>query len=51
MLHDQRSGYKDRIRLEVGGHNDTVRQIVFIDGEQMCLTGGSDRFLKLWDLR
>jgi hypothetical protein len=29
ILHDIRSGYKDKIRLEAGGHSDTVKSIVF----------------------
>ena len=54
VLHDLRSGYKDRIRLEVGGHSNTVRTIVLgqQDGSDfLCLTGGSDCKVKLWDLR
>lgn len=39
--------------MEVGGHTDTVRTIVFSqsDGDLLCLSGGSDSMLKLWDLR
>jgi WD40 repeat protein len=53
ILHDVRSGYKDKIRLEVGSHTDTVKSIVFSehDGDFLCLTGGSDNKMKLWDLR
>jgi WD repeat-containing protein 48 len=53
VLHDIRSGYKDKIRLEVGNHTDTVKTIKFSenDGDFLCLTGGSDCMLKLWDLR
>jgi hypothetical protein len=29
ILHDVRSGYKDKVRLEVGNHTDTVKSIVF----------------------
>jgi WD40 repeat protein len=53
ILHDVRSGYRDKIRLEVGSHTDTVKSIVFSkhDGDFLCLTGGSDCKMKLWDLR
>ena len=53
ILHDVRSGYKDSVRLEVGCHSDTVKSIVFShhDGDFLCLTGGSDSKMKLWDLR
>lgn len=44
ILQDVRSQYQERIRLEVGGHTDTVRCIRFSqqDGDFLCLTGGSD---------
>ena len=29
ILHDVRSGYRDKIRLEVGNHTDSVKRIVF----------------------
>ena len=53
ILQDIRSQYQERIRLEVGGHTDTVKSIRFSqqDGDFLCLTGGSDCQLKLWDLR
>jgi len=53
VMHDIRSGYKDRIRMEIGSHTDTVKSVVFCqdEGDFLCLTGGSDCKLKLWDLR
>ena len=54
MLHDVRSQYQERIRLEVGGHSNTVKSIVFSQQsgvDFLCLTGGADGRLKLWDLR
>lgn len=52
-MHDVRSHYKERIRLELGAHKDTVKSVVFSkqDSDFLCLTGGSDCMLKLWDLR
>lgn len=54
MLHDVRSLYQERMRLEVGGHTNTVKSIVFSQQKGvdfLCLTGGADGKLKLWDLR
>lgn len=53
LLYDVRSGYKDSVRLEVGCHDDTVKTVAFSqhDGDFLCLTGGSDSKMKLWDLR
>ena len=53
VLRDVRSKFEDKIRLEVGGHQNTVKAIVFSerDADVLCLTGGSDCKLKLWDLR
>lgn len=53
ILHDVRSKYSEKIRLEVGGHTDSVKSIVFSehDGDFLCISGGSDKKLKLWDLR
>lgn len=53
VLRDVRSKFEDKIRLEVGGHQNSVKSIVFSerDADVLCLTGGSDNKLKLWDLR
>lgn len=41
------------MQLEIGGHTNTVRSIAFSQAgvDFLCLTGGSDGRLKLWDLR
>lgn len=42
------------MRLEVGGHTNTVKSVVFSQQsgvDFLCLTGGADGKLKLWDLR
>lgn len=53
VLRDVRSKFEDKVRLEVGGHQNTVKAIVFSerDADVLCLTGGADCKLKLWDLR
>lgn len=53
MMRDIRSKYEDKVRLEFGGHQDTVKAIVFgeLDNDVLCLTAGADCKLKLWDLR
>jgi WD40 repeat protein len=53
IMYDTRSGYRDKIRLEIGNHTDTVKSVIFCqdEGDFLCLTGGSDAKLKLWDLR
>lgn len=53
MLRDLRTNYQEKVRLEVNGHDDTVKTVVFNPHEDdyLCLTGGSDSKLKLWDLR
>lgn len=53
VMRDMRSKYSEVIRLEAGGHEGTVKCVAF--GNQgadfLCLSGGSDSKLKLWDLR
>ena len=54
LLHDIRTQYQERTRLEIGGHESTVKTICFSKQggvDFLCLTGGSDGKLKLWDLR
>ena len=53
VLRDVRTSYSEVVRLEVGAHTDTVKKVVFNnhDADFLCLTGGSDGKLKLWDLR
>ena len=53
IIYDTRSNFRDKIWLESGGHNNTVRSIAFAqnDVDFLCLTAGSDCQMKLWDLR
>mmetsp|Transcript_11822 Transcript_11822/g.19982 ORF Transcript_11822/g.19982 Transcript_11822/m.19982 type:complete len:893 (-) Transcript_11822:38-2716(-) len=53
ILQDVRQEYRNRIRLEHGGHSNTVRTASFSksEGDFLLLSGGSDCKLRLWDLR
>ena len=44
IIYDARSNFRDKILLESGGHNNTVRSIAFAqnDVDFLCLTTGSD---------
>ena len=52
IFHDIRSNYQERMQLEAGAHDGAVKCISFSkDCDYLFLTGGSDKTLKLWDLR
>ena len=44
ILYDIRTKYQDKVRLDVGGHTDSVKSIVFSEPENdfLCVTAGSD---------
>lgn len=44
VLFDTRSNFRDKIWIESGGHNNTVRSVAFAsnDIDFLCLTAGSD---------
>jgi WD40 repeat protein len=51
VMLDARQKYNEMIWLEIGCHQDTVKSVVWLEKDFLCLTGGSDCKLKLWDLR